>query len=290
MYNAARFIAEAIDSVLRQTWTDFELIVVDDGSTDASATIARERGSRDARVRVISRPNTGVCGARNDALAASRGRYMACLDADDVATPDRLEQQVRFLDGHPGCVLVGSWVTITDPRGVPLAVEKLPTTHEEIDARLLKGDGGVVRQPTVMLRREAVVAAGGYDPGYAASEDLDLFLRLAERGQLANLPRPLVNYRQHFASTNRTLYLAQNVERRRAVEDAFRRRFGSVPASLELPEYFMPSVAEQSRDWAWALLKRGNVSAARKHAVQAVRHEPLSIESWRALACAVRGR
>src|SRR5258706_14041022 len=108
VYNGERYLASAIDSILAQTFTDFELIAVDDGSTDSSLPMLKRYAERDPRVRVISRPNTGIVGALSDAIAAARAPLIARMDADDLSLPLRFERQVAYLSGHPQCVLVGT--------------------------------------------------------------------------------------------------------------------------------------------------------------------------------------
>ena len=107
MYNAERYVAGATGSILAQTFTDFEFVIVNDGSTDRSLEIVRHYERLDARVRVLSRPNTGIVGALNDGLSLARGEYIARMDADDIAYPHRLERQATYLDDHPDCVAVG---------------------------------------------------------------------------------------------------------------------------------------------------------------------------------------
>src|ERR1051326_2264165 len=117
VYNAARYLDVAISSVLRQTFSDFELIAVDDGSKDDSKKILEHFSANDARIRVISRPNTGIVGALNDGLAVARGEFIARMDADDVALPGRFQAQLDYLRGHPDCIAVGTAVQIIDARG-----------------------------------------------------------------------------------------------------------------------------------------------------------------------------
>ena len=162
VYNAERYVAEAIESILAQTFGDFEFLIVDDGSTDRSRSILEGFAARDARIRLISRPNTGIVGALNEGLAAARGELVARMDADDVAMPERFERQVRYLDDHPECVVVGSRVTVIDPDGDPLTVLTDMLTHEQIDRGLLAGIGAAMYHPAVMYRKSVVLGIGAY--------------------------------------------------------------------------------------------------------------------------------
>src|ERR1700761_204383 len=117
VFNAQRYVAAAVNSILDQTLGDFELIIVDDGSTDQSTAILRRLAGRDGRIRLISRPNTGYVVALNEALDAARGEFLARMDADDVSLPQRFEKQVQFLQENPDFVLVGTHVTTMDADG-----------------------------------------------------------------------------------------------------------------------------------------------------------------------------
>jgi hypothetical protein len=140
-----------------------------------------------------------------------------------------------------------------------------------------------------MMVREHVTALHGYRVEMEPSEDLDLFLRLAERGKIANLPDVLLHYRQHVKSVNHTRYLEQNRVTRISVTEAYARRGVALPATWSLPDRAMLPMQKEIDMWAWVALKNGNVSAARKHAVALLRMAPFSLNSWRLLYCAIRG-
>src|SRR5262249_11393927 len=108
VYNTESYLTDSIGSILRQTYLDWELICVDDGSNDGSLGILRRFETKDPRVRVITRPNTGVTRARNDGMAVARGRYIAVMDSDDIALTERLERQVDYMESHPACVGLGA--------------------------------------------------------------------------------------------------------------------------------------------------------------------------------------
>ena len=291
VYNTERYVAEAVDSILNQSFRDFEFVIVDDGSSDGSPRLLADRVARDPRVRLVSRPNTGIVRAANEGMGLARGRYIARMDSDDVSLPRRLETQVAYLDAHPDCVLVGSRVTVVDPYGSPVldSVQKL--THAEIEAELLGSGGGwAIVQPSAMMRAEAVRRVGGYRGRHNVSEDQDLFLRLAEIGQVANLPEPLLLYRRHYKSVMHTQWRQREEVKEQIVREAYARRGLDMPADWKFDEWKPTPLAEQLRAWGWAALKRGNVPVARKHALHAVRAAPLSGEAWRLAYCALRGR
>jgi glycosyltransferase involved in cell wall biosynthesis len=196
VWNGETFLKLAIESILGQTLPSLELIVIDDGSSDGSAAIAEGVASIDRRVRVLRRPHEGLSAALNAGIAAARGEYVARMDADDVSVPDRLRKQVAYLDDHPACVAVGAWIEVVDEAGRHLGLKTFVTTHDEISAALLRGISPMAH-PTVVARRDALRAAGGYDARRYPSEDLDLWFRLGERGELANLGESLLQHRRH---------------------------------------------------------------------------------------------
>ncbi len=195
VYNAERFVGEAIDSILGQTLADFELIVIDDGSTDATGTILADRAARDPRIRLVTRENRGLTPTLNEGLAAARADYVAIMNADDVALAERLERQAAFLDAHPAVAAVGSQTRLILADGTPGPSVSLPQTPADVRAFLPKASP--LAHPAVMFRRAAVIAAGGYRPQIEPAEDYDLWLRLADRYGLANLPNVLLHYRVH---------------------------------------------------------------------------------------------
>jgi glycosyltransferase involved in cell wall biosynthesis len=290
VYNGERYLAAAVESILAQAHRDFEFVIVNDGSTDRSGTMLRDYAARDPRVRLIARENKGLTKSLNEAISLAQGEFVARMDADDVSMPDRFERQVRYLREHPDCVCVGSRVALIDPYGSviqPATDHKL--THEEIDAELLQGIGWAIVHPAAIMRVDALRRVGGYREEFRTSQDLDLFLRLAEIGRLANLPEPLVQYRQHFESVNYAKHEEQTRVKGRIVADAYRRRGLPMNGEPQLVHRTALPPAEQRMHWAWAALKTGNATVARKHAVRVLGRRPWSLDSWRVMYCAIRG-
>jgi glycosyltransferase involved in cell wall biosynthesis len=290
VYNTERYLAEAVESILAQTFADFELIVIDDGSTDGSGAILERYAARDGRIRPTRRPGRGTTPTRNEILAQARGEFCAVMDSDDVALPGRLERQVAYLRAHPECVAVGSRVLLIDPDGAPLRTMVRHMTHEEIDAVHMGGaTGSAICHPTTMLRRAALEAVGGYRDEYDLAEDYDLYLRLAEVGRLANLPEVLLKYRRHPQAAGHARLTQQRQFMSLAIRQAYRRR-GLDPESAVLPpECRERRPAESHRIWAGWALKSGYARSARKHALAALRHAPLSLATWRLALSALRG-
>lgn len=191
--NGAPYLEQAVDSILGQTLRDLELIIVDDGSSDATPALLRRAESADPRVRVLRQEPTGLVASLNRGCGAALAAYVARMDADDVAVADRLARQAEFLDRHPGAALVGSAVVRIDAAGRETKRTLCPTTHAEIVRELDRYN--CFTHSTVMMRAERFAAAGGYRAAYLHAEDYDLWLRMSERDELANLPDPLLYYR-----------------------------------------------------------------------------------------------
>ena len=290
VYNAARYLDAAIDSVRKQAFTDFEFVIVDDGSTDCSKSIIQKHAAADWRVRLISRPNTGLARALNDGLAACRAPLVARMDADDLCLRRRLGAQVAFMAEHPGVVLLGSAVELIDPYGVHIGNVTCPADHAQIDAELLRGNGGAVTHPACMFRTPAVRGVGGYVEKYNNSEDLDLFLRLCETGTAANLPEILLQYRRDLGSVSHSKRENQLRLKSQILTDAYLRRGLTVPAEWHFKPWVPKPHDEQLSVWGWKALRLKRPDAARGHAKELLKRHPLRLDGWKLLFCAVRGR
>jgi glycosyltransferase involved in cell wall biosynthesis len=290
VYNAERYVDEAVRSILGQTFADFEFIIIDDGSKDRSLAILEEYAARDPRIRLVSRPNTGIVRALNQGLDMASGELVARMDADDIALPERLAKQRKYLEGHPECVMVGSRVLVIDPEGMPLTIMSDALTHEQIVDGFLAGRGQLVHHPAVMYRRQVVLEIGAYREIFDEAEDLDLFLRLAEVGRIVNMEEPLLKYREHLTKASRARVVRVEENCRRIREDAHRRR-GLPFHSAANQEEVKPFVeAEVYRTWGWWAVMSGNLASARKHAISCLARTPFDLASWKLLYCAIRGR
>ncbi len=193
-FNAESTLPEAIESVLSQTFSSFELLVIDDGSSDGTCNMARCYAQSDDRVRVlVNEVNVGISKSRNLALKAARGEFIACLDSDDVAEPSRLALQVAFLTEHPEVVLVGSDLVIINEQSQIVGFRTYP--HNDASLRRALPRRNPFAQPASMFRAAVVQQLGGYREDLAVCEDYDLFFRMAEKGEVANLDQPLTRYR-----------------------------------------------------------------------------------------------
>lgn len=202
-FNAERFVGAAIESVLAQTFKDFELLVIDDGSTDSTATRICTFG-RDARLRVVSHcKNLGRPATRNHGIDLARGEYIAFLDADDVCAPERLERQVAHLDSHRHVTGVGSWMSSIDDHGCPLTDQTyaLPRDADNIACRMLFECS--LAQSAITIRRSAFTAYR-YDESFWIAQDYELWARMIVTCRFTNLPEPLTCYRRHAAQVSIT--------------------------------------------------------------------------------------
>lgn len=201
VHNAEKFLRQAIESVLSQSFGDFELLIHDDGSNDRSVEIIHS--FRDSRIRAISNPvNQGEAPIRNQALRIARGEYVAVLDADDIAHKDRLRIQSDFLDRNRDISLLGSSYEIINESGRVIGNQNVATSAPAIRWKLLFGNQ--FGHSTVMYRRADVLAIGGYDETLCFAPDFDLWVRLAMRSGLANLKNPVSQYRVHSRNVTHT--------------------------------------------------------------------------------------
>lgn len=197
--NGERTVAAAIESIRAQTWTDWELIVVNDASTDGTAAVLAR--FTDPRIHVLRNDvNRGLAASLNLAFRASHGALIARMDADDVALPERFERQFAFLAGHPDVDVLGTAAFLVDGHGRDLGTSTRSETHDAIAASILKLNPFI--HPSVMMRRHVLEQLGGYDESLLRVQDYDLWLRgLAKRFRYHNLQEPLLRYRAPDRST-----------------------------------------------------------------------------------------
>ncbi len=191
-YNCRNYLQESVNCVLSQTVGDFELIIVDDGSTDGSESLLNELKRRDNRIKVFRQDNRGVGAALNVSLKVAQGQFLARLDADDLSPPARFAEQIRFLEDNPSISVVGGWYNTFGT--VAESVVQLPTEPEHVKAALLFRNP--IAHSAVMMRRQSFQDYGWqYNERRRYPEDYDLWVTIAEHGELANLPSVQLNYR-----------------------------------------------------------------------------------------------
>lgn len=232
-YNAEKYVREAVQSILAQTFTNFELIIINDGSTDGTLSILENIREHDPRVTLISRENKGLVASLNEAVDLARGKWIARMDADDIALPNRFERQLVWLD-QTGADICGSWVRFfgtADKR-----ILKHPQSDEAIKMMLLFGSP--FAHPTVVMKTELVKRLR-YDKAWEKCEDYDLWERAARAGwKMTNVPEVLLMYRQHEAQIS----TATSTKQQELTQKVRRRYWEHVSGSMELRKEWIDEV------------------------------------------------
>ena len=272
VYNGEQYLEDAINSMLCQTATDFEFIVIDDGSTDGTANLLQQFRAGDDRIQVVNHQNVGLTASLNIGVRQARGEFIARMDSDDRSDPRRLEAQLAYLRSHSDCVALGSSLRLIDPDGDSLGDSQPPIHHGEIVESLYRGIGSLPH-PSVLMRRKAFERVGGYRESFRYAQDLDLWLRLAEIGQLANLTEPLLHYRLHLNSITNENRREQLACAQRAVREAcVRSGIPSVP--IAIAQQKVPTSSRVYRGWSGLASSNGYPDTARKHAWNAFKENP----------------
>jgi len=225
VYNGERHLREAVDSILQQSFGDFEFLIFDDGSTDNTRDLLRTYDDR--RIRLIDNgTNLGLTRTLNRGMRIAAGEFLARQDADDVSAPERLEKQLSFLDAHRDVVMVGSWYKKIDETGQPLGDRALPSDPTDLRFCLLFYCPFV--HSAVMFRRDSVLSGAGlYDETIHYAQDHDLWSRIARRDSVANLPEYLLSYRIADLSMSSTYGRAVDDDHDRIVTTNVRELLGS---------------------------------------------------------------
>lgn len=235
VYNNAGYVEKAIDSILAQTFRDFEFIIINDGSTDGSVEILDRYAAQDNRIKLVHQSNAGLVAALNTGISLARGDFIARMDGDDISLADRFQKQVDFLDAHPDIGAVGSWVTVIDEQGEPRAGgPDNPTDPWQLRDNLAKGTP--ILHPTAMMRRALVQQIGGYRAVYTHCEDYDLWLRFSEISSLANVPERLLLYRFYGGQVSRKHAVSQTLGTAIAYAAYEERRAGRPDPTMSLDQ------------------------------------------------------
>lgn len=225
IYNGSAYLAETIRSLLSQTFRDFELLAIDDGSTDASAEIVRS--FKDERVRLIQKKNGGLCEALNLGIAEAKAPYIARCDQDDISYPERLERQLQVMREHPEALGLFAYSTKFGSRRRWSNADKMIMAKGEVKDYQPMEDGCVLCS-TMLAQTAALRSIGGFRQAYYPADDWDMECRLAEAGRVLILREPLIAYRfQTSANTYRVF--AEMQKKARWTKDSYRRRLQSTP-------------------------------------------------------------
>lgn len=232
VYNAERYLTEAVESILRQTFRDFELIVIDDCSTDSSLAMMKSFAEGDERVRLLENAqNLGITPTLNRGIQAARGKYIARMDADDVSLPDRLEKQVAFLQANPEIGLISGDALGIDANGIEIDADYSLTVEPGYVKWLLLFTCPITH-PAVMGRKALFEQAGGYDVVLQYAQDYDLWQRMSQFTQITNLPDVLVRRRVHSQSIG-AAHRDEQMHSHKIVQQRALSRLLERPVSLE---------------------------------------------------------
>ncbi|MBU2103292.1 MAG: glycosyltransferase, partial [Candidatus Omnitrophica bacterium] len=193
VYNGARYLHEAIESILWQTFDQFEFLIINDGSTDEAPRILAHYAQRDSRIRIIEQAHLGLIAALNNGCCQAKGKYIARMDADDVSLPERFRKQVEYMEANPEIGILGTWAECIDGQGAHREDWYSPTSPALVRWHLLFSD--CVVHPSSMMRRDLVRALGFYRDNAVCAEDYDLMARAIEITNITNLPDLLLRYR-----------------------------------------------------------------------------------------------
>jgi Glycosyl transferase family 2 len=281
--DGATYLPAAVTSIQEQTVTDFEFIAIDDGSTDETWEILQQAAATDDRMAVLQSAPRGIVAARNHLLARANGQYIAPMDADDVALPNRLDVLSAHLAAHPDVAVVGGLMRFIDGAGAPIGDDR-PSDPDALDVTELLDSGNPFANSNVMMRVDAVRAVGGYRATCPLAEEYDLYLRLAEAYRIHVIGRPVLLYRIHPGQTSVRHLQEETMCSLAAFESARARRAGRTdpldtrPASGELlaelgvtPATVRLTAAEAALGWARRLELGGYLNDAEPLIDQALR-------------------
>ncbi|MHC1716407.1 MAG: glycosyltransferase family 2 protein [Candidatus Dojkabacteria bacterium] len=196
VYNVEEYIKEAIESILNQTFNNWELIIIDDGSTDRTKKILKPYVKSDLRIRYIRKEkNVGITKNLNYAISLAKADLIARMDGDDISSVTRLDIQYEYMKENPKCVLAGTWAEMIDEKGVVLQQIKYPIQDWYLRAKMLLGDYFI--HGSVIFRKEIILNSGGYPLEYKFCEDYALWSKVMKYGKIANIPRILYKWRLH---------------------------------------------------------------------------------------------
>ena len=282
VFNTRKYIDKAIVSILDQDFADFEFLIFDDGSTDGSLERINYYAACDPRIKAFRRTHGGLTRLLNEGIKLAQGEFIARMDSDDIAVPNRFSMQLAFLAKNHDYVAVGSQVKIIDPDGFPIGFTNHPLNHEEIEHIHLQVDRStVICHPTLLVKKSALCTVDGYRDNLETAEDRDLYLRLALIGKLGNINQPLIEYRRHCKTISHTkrkrqldcILLCVNQARyQRGLEAQERKNQSKVVDEVNF--YF---------SWANRALESGFRKTALKLSIQLIMLDPIQSRHWELL-------
>lgn len=289
VYNGEPFLGEAVESILTQTFGDFEFIIIDDGSTDGTAARLAAYAAADPRVRVVTQGNQGLIASLNRGCALARGTYIARMDADDISAPERFARQLAHLTAYPEIDVLGTAMQRIDAAGQRLTVLENPVLPGFLRWMLIFHCG--ISHSSVMFKRTVFEKVGGYDPAMAHVEDYDLWCRMSAFARLENLPDVLLYYRIHGASIGSTKASIMAEHALRVTARMMTLRLNR-PVSPEAVSWFSPFHRrhDAGATAAAALLLELYRTAAADPALTAEEHRLIRRDAAQRLSALLRGR
>lgn len=292
VYNGDKYLREAIDSILNQTFNDFEFIIINDASTDKTKDILDSY--EDKRIKIINNTeNIGLTKSLNIGIKSSNGRYIARMDADDISLPERLETEKRFLDQNKNIGMVGTYYYFISSDGKIIETITLPTDNKELQEKLIEqnqfGHG------TVMFRSECIYKIGPYREEFKYSQDYDFWLRISEVYEIANIPIPLYKWRLNKGSISANKKIEQDIyaslarelanERRQNGKDKLEILSGYEKDSfirnyIDTQKFDNQDTANSCYSWGESLYYRKKYSESLKYLFRSVLHKPFNNKSW----------
>ena len=243
VYNGEEHLAEAIDSILAQTFSNFEFIIIDDASTDRTPSILRKYAAMDSRIRIITNViNKKIAACLNHGIAEARSPLVARMDADDWSDPERLEKQFTFMQEKPEVGICGTWLEIYETGDM----WKWPCSDEIVRVHMLFNSP--IAHPTAMIRRNILVTLGSYATDMPPAEDYDLWARLAMQLEVrfANVPSVLLRYRV-YPDSDRTSYYARQMHASDRIRSMLLQQFGLMPSQEQLRHHRILGGVEPAR-------------------------------------------
>jgi len=276
IYNAEKYLAKAVESVLNQSLKDFEFIILDTGSTDTSLESLKRYAQKDDRIRLIECGRVSRAYAFNEGIAHATGNFIAIVDPNDIAYRERLRRQVEVLEEDQECVALGCQTLFIDADGLPLWAKQIPTRPAEIEDRLLKGQLSCIRHANTLFRRGPLLQIHGYDKTHEGAEEFDIFIRLLRLGTLKNT-HEILNFERYPSPTRQTEHTHALLQQRL---DAFRSEYALT--SIPFPKETDPARHKLKHLMLCArkAQRAGNAKTARIYAKAAVFKYPFHPKSW----------
>ena len=265
-YNAMTYLPDTLNSVLQQTFRDFEVLIIDDGSTDYIQTWVAQNVT-DPRIRLIAQANQGLSAARNIGIANAQGEYVAFLDADDLWESTKLEKQVHYLNNNLAVGLVYNWISIIDAKGKPTGRVWSGNIEGNVLVELLQRN--IIDCPSVLVRRKCFEDVGMFDPTLRSVEDWDMWIRIATRYPFAVTKEPLVYYRQHASNMSKNWSVME-----KAFHQVIEKSFQSVPSEWQYLRNNSLGYANLCLAWKALQSQDRDERLASKFQQQAIAHYP----------------